>query len=171
MQRGIRLLFFGVFAMMLLPMAVGTMLVLGTTTMTVAEYAPTREDAAYAEELEERAAAAGMEMEVSAVEIAQARRLGQLEQVETVAQHRFGEVDPEDGMDARSVADAPKRMAGAYYPDAEAEDESEPAFPWVWAGVAFASAAAFIGALAFVFLSLGKGDDERASSEEAQLDL
>ncbi len=152
MRLGILAFFLCVYGSMALPMCLGVPLVGGQTLRMVHDNAPSGDDRRIAEEIQARAAAQGLTLEVAATEIAQARRHGQLDELEEVVDMRFGPAPSAEPVHAK----------GAYYFD-EVEEEEPGLDPLLlWAAAAFG--AMFVALVAFgaALLSLvgRRGDDE-----------
>ncbi|MCB9676382.1 MAG: hypothetical protein H6737_14765 [Alphaproteobacteria bacterium] len=163
MRIGILALFLGVFGMVFVPMCIGIPMVGGSAAWTMAEFAPTRQDMEDAERLRERAREEGVELEVSAVEIAMARRAGELENLDEAADAYFEargnrSFDEDDGP---TTPPAPVHYSGAYYPE-EPEEEAFDVTPWLWAGGAFAGIFAALIGVVVAFQSLTGSDEETA---------
>jgi len=158
MRLAVLALFTGVFGMMVLPVVIGVPLFVGQTAVVVAEHAPSEDDHRIAEELEERAALYGEQLEVDAVDIAHARRLGQLDVIEEVAAERFPTAPPP----VTNATQAPQRhFEGAFYRDEAAPPPSQAGLPWGWVLLAFGGMVVSIGAIGAAFVSLvGSGEEE-----------
>ncbi len=158
MRLAVLALFAGVFGMMVLPVLVGVPLFVGQTAVVVAEHAPIEDDHRIAEELEERAALYGEQLEVDAVDIAYARRLGQLDVIEEVAAERFPTAPPP----VTNADQAPQRhFEGAFYRDEAAPEPSHEGLPWRWVVLAFGGIVVSFGAVGAAFASLlGSPDEE-----------
>ncbi|MEM6931016.1 MAG: hypothetical protein AAF602_29040, partial [Myxococcota bacterium] len=74
----------------IVPMVTGTVLFGVQTAEVIDEYAPTDDDKRMARDLAARADAAGVELEVTAFDIAHARRTGQLDQIDAMATEVLG---------------------------------------------------------------------------------
>ncbi len=160
MRIGILALFGSVFLMMFAPMCIGIPVFTAETAGMYAEYAPTDEDVALAAELQQVADEAGLNTRITPVVIAQARRNGQLDEVEE-AVYMMAEASGEQLVHAGRRTDLPPvHVEGAYYPDDDEAEESADNSIYVWAGLTFAAMLAFIGACAFAVMSMFGGDDD-----------
>ncbi len=142
--------------MVMLPVIGGSLLFGSETAALVHDLAPEGDDSRLAHALQSRAAANGEELDVSAMEIAQARRLGPLDQVEEIADLKFG-ARPQP---PREPAPA-RHQEGAFY-RAPSTQTPEPGFPWLWGFIGFGTllAAAGAGAAASSTLLPGRVDPD-----------
>lgn len=133
---------FAVVALMAaLPVCVGVPVFVWQTATVVSEFAPSDADRQLAAELNAAAADAGRDVEISAVEIANARRLGQLDEVEIAADHMFeGRWRPDEG----AAAPAPRQDPTAYYPPEKVDQAA--AAPWKEVGLALGGVCLFLAA-------------------------
>ena len=117
--------------------------------------APTAEDQVIAEEYTEIAYELGVDQEVTARDIAIARRTGELEVLEeATAEYR------EERARAERAAE-PVHVAGAYYPEEQTEADASAGSLWLWGGVAVGAVFALFGSLgAVAFLLFGGGNEE-----------
>ncbi|MEO0599807.1 MAG: hypothetical protein AAF211_00125 [Myxococcota bacterium] len=90
MRLGILAFFAMVALTVIVPTVTGTILFGVQTAEVMDEYAPTDDDKRMARELAARADAAGVELEVTAFDIAHARRTGQLDQIDAMANEILG---------------------------------------------------------------------------------
>lgn len=158
MPMHLRRWFFGLLLFVMLtvtlPFCVGAPMFAYYTVSMVDEYAPTAEDQRLAEEIEDASAAAGRDVEISAQEIALARRMGRLDEVEAAANEMSDGIYEAN----RTLEPEPKKRArGAFYRDQVPEPEPVRAFAWEEVGLAVVGFTLLLGALgaagaAFVML-------------------
>ncbi|MBX2796743.1 MAG: hypothetical protein KTR31_03710 [Myxococcales bacterium] len=144
----LRLFVLGIFAFVFLsvavPICIGGPIAYWRISTITADLAPTEEDQRFAEEMEAAAEAAGRDLDISAQEIAHARRLGQLDEVEAMADEIL-----EGRLRADEVArppPEPKRMKGAFYRDQLQPEPEPPAWRLRDFGLAAGGAAMFLAA-------------------------
>lgn len=158
------LLFAGVAVMAALPICIGVPLVVGRTAWIVSEYAPTEDDQRMADELNAAAHDAGRELDVTAVEIAQARRLDQLDEVEAAADEILeGRYKPDD-VGAWPADEEPRRDPNAFYRDEEPEPEAAPTW-WAEIGLACAGLFLLLAAFGAAYVSLSSAFREAGDAD------
>jgi len=145
----LRVFVLGLFAlvafMSIVPVCVGYPLWQMQTEALLEEYAPTEEDRQLAREIQEAAEWSERDVHITPEQIAFARQMGELDELEAIADRRL-----EGRLEAsRELTPAPRgRARGAFYRDREVVEEPAPSgVPWADLGLAVVAAMLLVGAI------------------------
>lgn len=126
------------------------------TGSTVWEWLPTEDDARLARELNEASEDAGRETDITAQEIANLRRMGQMDEVDAAVDHVL------DGRwhanEETPAPTKPRRDPTAYYPTAPPEERA--GGPWLEIALALTAGFMFLAACGAAYLALATSGTE-----------